>query len=375
MRIVVTGGGTGGHIFPAIAVCQELKRLDPDGEVLYIGGVNGMESTLVPQAGIPYRAVYARKFPARPSMGTLLGIASLIRGYIEARKILSDFRPDAIVGTGGYVAAATILCGCNQKRPALILENNRIPGRTNLKLASRVQKIGVSFEETIALFERSKCVVTGMPTRTSIVAPGSLTQLKARERFVPSTSNTVAVLIIGGSQGARAINRIVIEALPEMLARGFLVLHQTGQRNYDEVVEAANQRFEDASVSQVHRKSYVAMPFLSAEDMPVAYRAADVILCRGGISTLSEAASNGLPAIVVPLPTAYADHQTANARALEEVGAALCRPESEVTSSSLMDDLLRIGCEQDVRAKMTQASLRWGKPEAATTVAQIALEM
>ncbi len=375
MRIVVTGGGTGGHIFPAIAVCEELKRLDPDGEVLYIGGVNGMESTLVPQAGIPYRAVNARKFPSRPSLGTLLGVGSLIRGYMDARKILSDFHPDAIVGTGGYVAAATVLCGCNQKRPAIILENNRIPGRTNLKLASRVRKIGVSFEETIALFDRSKCVVTGMPIRTSIVAPGSLTRQDARERFVPSTPNTLAVLIIGGSQGARAINKIVIEALPEMLARGFLVLHQTGQRNYDEVVEAANQRFEDALVTQEHRNSYVAMPFINAEDMPIAYRAADAIVCRGGISTLSEAAANGLPAIVVPLPTAYADHQTANARALEQVGAALCRPESDVTTSNLMDDLVRICSEGDVRTIMTGASLRWGKPEAATTVARIALEM
>jgi UDP-N-acetylglucosamine--N-acetylmuramyl-(pentapeptide) pyrophosphoryl-undecaprenol N-acetylglucosamine transferase len=370
MRVLVTGGGTGGHIFPAIAVCEALKRLDTSGDLLYIGGSSGMETQIVPAAGIPFQAVTARKMPARPSLNTVRGLAALFKGYCEARTCICAFRANVVVGTGGYVAAATVLAAAKLGIPALILENNMIPGRTNLWLARSAKKICVSFQETMKRFPEGRCVLTGLPLREGIVAPADLTKQKAREQFDGLVPDRFTVLVIGGSQGARAINGMIVAAAPLLIKQDIQVLHQVGPKNMDEAALAAN------SAGLLYAGSgYVMRPFIDTSEMPAALRCADVIVCRGGISTISEATANGLPALIVPLPTAYADHQTANARAVEALGAALCRPESAMTGNSLAEEIAALQMNSGRLTDMARASVGIGRPDAADNVAKLALSL
>lgn len=369
MRIVLSGGGTGGHIFPALAVTESLRRLQPDVELLYIGATSGIETQIVPPRGIPFQAVTARKLRKVLSPATLLVVLSLAKGYFEARTYLRAFRADAVVGTGGYVAAAAVLAGAHLGLPAVILAPDCIPGRTNRLLARFVKKICVVFPETVALFPKSKTVVTGLPVRAGIVAPAEVTPQAARCRFATLRSDAFTVLVLGGSQGAQAINNLIVEAAPELLKAGVQVLHQAGARNF----EAVQKQVREKGLQD--REGYCPVAFLDEEQMPMALRAADVAVSRGGISTLSELMANALPAMVVPLPTAYADHQTANARALENAGAALLRPENALSVSNLVTDLLALREDPARRQRMAEASRAMGRPDAADEVAKLVLEV
>ena len=369
MRVVVSGGGTGGHIFPALAVCEALERLDSSGERLFIGGTTGMETEIVPKAGVPFQAVTARKLRKMLSFSTVGVALSLVKGYREAKTYLRAFKADVVVGAGGYVAAATVLAGAKLGLPALILENNVVPGRTNRWLARYAQKVCVSFEQTGREFPVGKSVVTGMPLRAGIVAESAVTPGLARSRFAGLAGDRFTVVVIGGSQGAKAVNMLVLDAATDLLGAGLQILHQTGPKNFEEACKGATERRLPVG------DGYVPLAFLDSEEVPLALRAADLIVCRGGISTLSEAMANGLPALVIPLPTAYADHQTANAKALEAGGAGLHCAERELTAAQLRDTILGLREDAGRRAQMAEASRKMGRPDAATEVAKLVLEM
>ncbi len=369
MRVVVSGGGTGGHIFPALAVVEALERADPTGDRLYIGGSTGMETQIVPQAGVPFQAVTARKLRKLISPSTV-GVAwSLFKGYREARTYLRAFRAEAVVGTGGYVAGAAMLAGVTLGLPTLILAPDLVPGRTNRLLARFVKKVCVVFPETVKVFGTTKSVVTGLPLRSAIVLSPEVTPQKARCTFPGLRPDAFTVLVAGGSQGARAVNNLVLGAAPELLAAGLQILHQTGPKNFEEVTEQAKAQGLTAE------KGYLPIAFFDATQMPLALRAADMFVCRGGISTLSEAMANGLPALVIPLPTAYADHQTANARALEAAGGGLHRAENDLTAAKLGADILGLRADSRRLAAMSQAARALGKSDAADVVAQLILSL
>lgn len=372
MRVVVTGGGTGGHIFPAIAVSEALSHIGSPADIglLYIGGSSGMEAQIVPAAGIPFKAITARKMPAALSAATARGLASLVKGYLEARSYLREFRADLVIGTGGYAAAATVLAAAHLGIPTMILENNVVAGRTNLRLGRFAKTICVSFEETIKQFPPNRCVVTGMPLRAGIVAPPELTKERARSCFAGLFPNRFTVLVIGGSQGARAINGLILGAVPALAERNIQILHQAGPTNAKDVALSAEAAglFRNAS-------GYVVRPFIQSTDMPAALRSADLIVCRGGISTLSEATANGLAAVIIPLPTAYADHQTANARAMERLGTAICRPEATLTADGLADEIIALCADPVQLTQMAAASRLNGRPHAAEDVARLACDL
>jgi UDP-N-acetylglucosamine--N-acetylmuramyl-(pentapeptide) pyrophosphoryl-undecaprenol N-acetylglucosamine transferase len=369
MRVVVSGGGTGGHIYPALAIAEGLRRQQPDVELLYIGGVSGMEMRIVPEQGVPFQAVTSRKLRKTLSLSTVGVLLSLVKGYREAQTYIRAFRAEAVVGTGGYAAAATVLAGARLGIPTLIHEGNVIPGRTNRLLARYARRICVTFAETLAQFPKDKGVLTGLPLRASIVAPLEVTPQEARCRFSGLAPDAFTVLAVGGSQGARALNRIVLGAVPGLLDAGAQVLHQTGPNHFEAVkTEAEAQNLWE-------RPGYCPRAFLDEIQLSLALRAADVIVCRGGVSTLSEALVNGLPALIVPLPTSYADHQTFNARALESAGAALLRPENSLSASNLRDDLLALRADPARRQRMAEASRALGRPHAADDVAKLVLEL
>jgi UDP-N-acetylglucosamine--N-acetylmuramyl-(pentapeptide) pyrophosphoryl-undecaprenol N-acetylglucosamine transferase len=369
MRVVVSGGGTGGHIFPALAVVEALERADPGGERLYIGGSTGMETQIVPQAGVPFQAVTAKKLRKLISPGTVGVVWSLFKGYREARTYLKAFRAEAVVGTGGYVAGAAMLAGVTLGLPTLILAPDLIPGRTNRLLARYANKVCVVFPETVPVLGATKSVVTGLPLRSGIVLPPEITPQQARCRFEGLQPDAFTVLVVGGSQGAQAVNRLVLGAAPDLLAAGVQILHQTGPKNFDEVTQQAKAQGLTAE------KGYLPLAFLDATQMPPALRAADLFVCRGGISTLSEAMANALPTLVIPLPSAYADHQTANAKALETAGAGLHRAENSLTASKLSAEILELRAAPERLAAMSQASRALGKADAADAVAKLILSL
>ncbi|HZP84854.1 MAG TPA: undecaprenyldiphospho-muramoylpentapeptide beta-N-acetylglucosaminyltransferase [Chthonomonadaceae bacterium] len=369
MRVVVSGGGTGGHIYPALAIAEALKRQRPDVELLYIGGASGMETRIVPEYGVPFQAVTSRKLRKVLSPGTVGALLALWKGYREAQTYIRAFGANIVVGTGGYAAAATVLAGVRSGLPTLIHEGNALPGRTNRFLARYAQKVCVTFEETIERFPPGKAALTGLPLRQGIVAPPDVTPQAARCRFDGFGPDAFTVLVVGGSQGAQALNRVVLEAVPGLLDAGVQILHQTGVNNFEGVRSQAEER------QLMERAGYQPVAFLDGAQMPLAFRAADVIVCRGGISTLSEALANGLPAVVVPLPTAYADHQTYNAKALVAGGAALLRPENELTASNLNQDLRALRDDPARRQQMAAASRAMGRPQAADEVAKLVLEL
>lgn len=364
MRIVVSGGGSGGHIFPALAVAEGVRRQRQEAELLFIGGTSGMECQIVPERGVPFQAVTARKLRKLVSPSTLLVLFALFKGYREARQYLRAFRAQAVVGTGGYVAAGAVLAGAKLGLPTLIVSPDVVPGRTNRMLARSARRICIAFEETRAQFPAEKCVLTGLPLRAGVVAQKEITPALARCEFESLAAAPFTVLIIGGSQGAQAINRLVLDALPQWLDAGMQVLHQTGTRNLDAV------RTEAQSRGILGREGYLPVGFLDERQVPLAMRSADIIVCRGGISTLSEAMVNGLPAIVIPLPTAYADHQTINARALEKAQAAYLRTEGELTVAKLTADIQELRTDPTKRATMQQAMRAISHPLAADLVAQ-----
>jgi UDP-N-acetylglucosamine--N-acetylmuramyl-(pentapeptide) pyrophosphoryl-undecaprenol N-acetylglucosamine transferase len=369
MRIVVSGGGTGGHIMPALAVAEALSALEPAAEILYIGSTSGMETQLVPKYGVAYQAVTARKLRKLISPSTVGVALSLLKGYTEARAYLRAFKAQAVVSTGGYVAGATALAGARLRLPAVLLEGNAVPGRTNLLAARYASRVCVVFPDTADRFPRGKAVVTGLPLRAGVVLPESVTPQEARCRLEGLRQERFTVLVMGGSQGARALNERMAAGAARIVRAGAQVLHQTGERHLDSVRGAIRQHGID------QEQGYVTRPFLDAAEVPLALRAADLIVCRGGISTLSEVMVNGVPAIVVPLPTAYADHQTLNAQALERAGAALVRPEAELTGDAAADDILKLMESPETRERMSAASRAMGRPDAARDVARLTLNL
>lgn len=367
MRVVVSGGGTGGHIFPALAVAESVRALRPEAEVLFIGGSTGMETQIVPARGVPFQAVTARKLRKVLSPSTLLVGLSLLKGYSEARTYLRAFRAEAVVGTGGYVAAAAVLAGASLGLPTVIVAPDYLPGRTNRLLARWARRICVVFGETADRFPRDRTVVTGMPLRSGVVLPPEISPEQARVRFEGLVPDAFTVLVIGGSQGAKTLNERILSAAPGLLDAGMQILHQTGARNIDGVQAAARSLME--------RGGYRPVGFLDDQQVPLALRAADVIVCRGGISTLAENLVNGLPALIVPLPTAYADHQTINARALEARGAALLRPQAELLPDRLIADLMALRDAPDRLRAMSAQCLEIAAPRAADAVATEVISM
>jgi UDP-N-acetylglucosamine--N-acetylmuramyl-(pentapeptide) pyrophosphoryl-undecaprenol N-acetylglucosamine transferase len=369
MRVVLSGGGTGGHIMPAIAIGEALRKLNPDTELLFIGGISGMETEIVPKYDIPFQAVTSRKLRKLISPGTLGVLASLVKGYKEARQFIAGFRADVVVGTGGYAAAATVLAGHRLGIPTLIHEGNVIGGRTNRILGRMVDRVCLTFEQTAPEFPAGKTLTTGLPLRSGIVLSSKITPSVARCRFPGMNPEAFTLFITGGSQGSRAMNSVVIASLAELSRAGVQIIHHTGRKNYDEVCEKVRSENLDLTAG------YYAVPFLDEAAMPLALRAADLILSRGGISSLAEATANGRPLIVVPLPTAYADHQTHNARALEKAGAAIHLPEAGLTAESLVKTVTELHENRQRLQDLAAASKAFGRPDAAKRVAAETLRL
>lgn len=354
---------------PALAVAESLCSMVPNAERLFIGAHTGMESDIVPRLGFPYQPITTQKLYKTFSLSSIKVLLSVWKGYHEAITYLRAFRADVVIGTGGYVAAAAVMAGRKLGIPTFIHEGNAVAGRTNLWLSKFVNQIGTTFEEVTGEFPVGKTVVTGMPLRAGIVAPVQISVPVARSTFEGLDPNRFTVLVTGGSQGARNLNSVVLNTVPSLLDSGMQVLHLTGTRNFEGVEAEARAK------GLLEREGYLPRAFCNEQEMPLAWRSADVVVCRGGVSTLAESWANRLPTIIVPLPSAYADHQTANAKIVEKHGAGLLRSEATLTPELLTQDLVRFQQDSDYYTRLKAATLTLSRPNAADTVAKEVLKM
>ena len=350
MRALIAAGGTGGHIYPGLAVAREVVRRDPRAVVRFVGTAKGLETRLVPQAGFELSLIESAGLVNMGLRERLRGAAVLPKSFAAARRLIREFRPDVVIGAGGYVSGPVLLTAALMRVPTLVMESNAVPGFTNRVLARFVRAAAVSFEEALPYF-RGKGVVTGNPVR--------------REFFdVPEKEADPAafsLLIFGGSQGARAVNLAMVEALPHLSARRdtLRVTHQTGKLDFERVREG----YEAAGWSgRAEVREYI-------DDMVSAFSRADLIVSRAGATTSFELMAAGRPAIMVPLPGQL--EQRKNAEALERAGAARLVPQAELTGERLAREIDSIAARPGRAAEMGRAARKLARGDAAATTVDL----
>jgi UDP-N-acetylglucosamine--N-acetylmuramyl-(pentapeptide) pyrophosphoryl-undecaprenol N-acetylglucosamine transferase len=355
MRAILAGGGTGGHVIPALAIANELKK-SYGAEVLFIGTARGIENRLVPAAGYPLQLVRVGALKNVSLMTRAKTAFDLPRAVWSAGRMLSEFAPDVVIGVGGYASGPAMLAAVVKHIPTLAFEPNVVPGFANRVVARFVSGAAVHFEETAKYFRHAE--VTGVPVRQAFFEIPVLSNKK--RGGVPT------LLVFGGSQGAHAINEAMIRCLPELQrqAPGVHIIHQTGERDYNDALAAYQ------SSSSAGGESAEVFKFI--EDMPAAFARADLVVCRSGASTVAEITAAGKPAIFVPFPRAADDHQRVNAEALAREGAAVVVEESKLEGVWLAETIAALLGDPQRLQLMSEAARELAHPNAARDIAAMA---
>jgi UDP-N-acetylglucosamine--N-acetylmuramyl-(pentapeptide) pyrophosphoryl-undecaprenol N-acetylglucosamine transferase len=357
LKIILSGGGTGGHIFPAISVANEIRRRVPDAEILFVGAKGRMEMEKVPQAGYAIEGLHIAGIQRRMSLANLMLPFKLLRSLWQARKIVRAFKPHVVVGTGGYASGAVLRMAAWMRVPILIQEQNSYAGLTNRLLARSASRICVAFEGMDAFFPREKIVVTGNPVRRNAVEiDGKRDEAIAFFGLHPERKT---LLIIGGSLGARAINDALLSQLEKLAENNIQVVWQTGKVSF-EAVSAFQSEF--------------IRPFQFIDRMDLAYAAADLVISRAGAIAVTEICITGKAAILVPLPSAAEDHQTRNAEALTAHDAALI-VNNEQAQEYLVDKAISLLISDAEREKLAKNAAALALPNAAVLIADEVLKL
>lgn len=355
MRVVLSGGGTGGHIYPALAVAKQFSEEFPGTEFLYIGGTKGLESKLVPNEKMRFEAIEISGFRRKLSVDNVKTVMRFLKGVQKSKQLLREFKPDVVIGTGGYVCGPVVYAASRLGIPSVIHEQNAVPGLTNKFLSKYVSAVAVSFEGTENAFSGAKHVLyTGNPRATTVFKAD-------KERGYASLglpSGSDIVLVAGGSRGARAINEAMIEMAPltEKLS-GVHFVYVTGESYFDATVEEIRKK-----VGQIPSRLHVT-PYI--HNMPEVLAATKVIAGRSGASFLAEVTALGIPSILIPSPNVTNNHQEKNARSLEKAGAASVILEKDLSGEALFAEVSRIVKGDSVWPVMSEASRSMGKPDSA----------
>src|SRR5882724_5233009 len=352
MRAILAGGGTGGHVIPALAIAQELQNRY-SAEVLFIGTARGIENRLVPASGFPLRLVQVGALNKVSLKTRLKTLFDLPRAVWDSRRVLAEFQPDIVIGVGGYASGPAMLAAILKGTPTLAFEPNVVPGFANRLVARWVSGAAVHFEETAQYFRNAE--VTGVPVREAFFQIAG----KAPAHVNPT------LLVFGGSQGANAINQAMIQCLPELVKQvpNIHIIHQTGERGYNDAQAGYRQAGLSAEV----------FPFIT--DMPAFFARADLLLCRSGASTVAEITAAGKPAVFVPFPRAAEDHQRVNARALERAGAAVVLEETKLDEVWLVETVSTMLGDSQRLARMSEAARSLAHPNAAHDIAEMAARL
>jgi UDP-N-acetylglucosamine--N-acetylmuramyl-(pentapeptide) pyrophosphoryl-undecaprenol N-acetylglucosamine transferase len=360
LRVLIAGGGTGGHLFPGIAFARALLARVPDALVSFAGTAQGLETRVVPREGFPLDVIRSAGLKGKSATALVRGMALLPMSAWDAWRVVATRRPHIVIGLGGYSAGPIVLVAAARGIPTLLMEQNAVPGLTNRLLARIVRAAAVTYDSTLSYFG-AKGFVSGNPVRPEFFEGGD-----ADGRITLGTPRAAArILIFGGSQGAHAINMAMVEAAPDLAAAAISlgITHQTGTRDLDVVRHAYRQAGLAARVE----------PFLY--EMHREVKAADLLVCRAGATTLAEIAAAGRPAILVPLPTATDDHQRRNAEVLARAGAADLIEQCDLTGAVLADRILAIVGDPARRARMGAAVAALARPDAAAVIVDRTLEL
>jgi UDP-N-acetylglucosamine--N-acetylmuramyl-(pentapeptide) pyrophosphoryl-undecaprenol N-acetylglucosamine transferase len=356
MRVLIAAGGTGGHIYPGIAVAKEVMRRDAKSEVRFVGTARGLETRLVPQAGFELSLIESAGLKNVGMAARLRGVLVLPKSFLAARRLIREFRPDIVVGAGGYVSGPVLLTAALMRKRTLVMESNALPGFTNRRLARFVDRAAVTFEAALPYF-RGKGIVIGNPVRREFfdIPP------KARD------ATRFSVLVFGGSQGARAINEAMVAALPNLeVERDVLRLtHQTGEADFEKVQAG----YTDAGWGE----NAVVRRYI--DNMVAEFAQTDLIICRAGATTSAELVAAGKTAIMIPFPQAADDHQRKNAEALQAAGAARMILQHELTGERLAQEIAALVQSPDELTRMETASRKLARGDAAAAAVDLMEEL
>ena len=367
VRVVIAGGGTGGHLYPGIAVARELLKRRPDTRISFAGTARGIEARVVPREGFPLDLLRSGGLKGKSMVDRARAVALLPLGMVDAWRIVGARRPHLVIGVGGYSSGPVVLAAAARGVATMLLEQNAVPGLTNRMLAPFVRAAAVTFESTCAFFG-SKGFVSGNPVRPEFlegIRDGRNSGAGGDPSGARADASDARVLVFGGSQGAHAINVAMAEAAAELAAGSppLRLTHQTGERDLEMVRDAYRRAGLEADVQ----------PFLY--DMARRVADADLIVCRSGATTLAEITAAGKAAILIPLPAATDDHQRKNAEALASVGAARLLPQAEMTGPELARRILELAADAGTRARIAGAARALAKPDAARVIVDRALKL
>ncbi|RKO63893.1 undecaprenyldiphospho-muramoylpentapeptide beta-N-acetylglucosaminyltransferase [Caldibacillus debilis] len=361
MRLVVSGGGTGGHIYPALAFMKTVREADPNAEFLYIGTEKGLEKSIVGKENIPFETIEISGFKRKLSPDNVKTAIQFLRGVRRSKALLKRFRPDIVVGTGGYVCGPVVYAAHRLGIPTMIHEQNSVPGLTNKFLSRYVDKIAISFAQSARYFPEEKTVLTGNPRATEVLG---FDGKKGLEKLGLAPDKKT-VLIFAGSRGARPINEAVLQALPRFAEKDYQILYVTGEVHF----EAVYQHYAAAGGP----KNVFVKPFL--HEMQEILSGVDLVVSRAGATTIAEITSLGLPAILIPSPYVTNNHQEKNAMMLQEKGAARVILERELDGGKLAEEIDKILFDENRLEEMKKASKSLGIGDAARRMYRLAEEM
>jgi UDP-N-acetylglucosamine--N-acetylmuramyl-(pentapeptide) pyrophosphoryl-undecaprenol N-acetylglucosamine transferase len=353
IKVIIAGGGTGGHLYPGIALAEEIEKRW-QAKILFIGTSYGIENKVIPKTHYEFKKIWMRGLQRKMSIGNLLFPFRLLISLIQCAFIILAFRPDLIIGTGGYVSGPVLMMGIAWGVPTIIQEQNSFPGLVNRLLGKWADQVHVTYEASLRYFkDRPNIFVSGNPVRGNF---NKIERTKAVDKF-NLRKDKITLFIFGGSQGSRAINMLVLNSLERLMTRADLqILWASGPSDF-ELVANKCQHFKD----RISLHPYI-------EDMAWAYAASDVVLCRSGASALSEITICGLPSILIPFPYSTSGHQEFNARTMEKAGAAIVILEESLTEDALIQSIVELLNDPNKRKAMSKAARQLSKPDAAKEI-------
>lgn len=368
MRVIMAGGGTGGHIYPALTIAKEIIRKRPDAEILFIGGKRGLEAKIIPKEGFRLITLDLEGIPRQISLKVFRSIGLAARGVWQTFRIVKEFRPNLVVGTGGYVCGPVVLAAALMGIPCAIQEQNAFPGLTNRTLGRFVDRIFLAYPEAERFFRKSKIRVYGNPIRSAEFAGAVRAKAESALGLAPNHTN---LFVFGGSQSARKINQTLLAIVSDLLREfpKLQIVMMTGLKDH----QAVEQQVAKMKLSpELRNRLFLMAYFYKIAD---AYKASDLVLARAGAISLAEITCFGLPALLIPFPFATNNHQEFNARVLEKRGAAKVLLESELTPESLKLALTELLKDEKNRALMARASLAMSRPQAAEDIVTELLQL
>ncbi|MBU7455641.1 undecaprenyldiphospho-muramoylpentapeptide beta-N-acetylglucosaminyltransferase [Leuconostoc fallax] len=352
MRVILSGGGTGGHIYPALALSEAVLHHEPDSEFLYVGSERGVEANIVPKTGMPFKQLVVQGFKRSLSFENIKTIRLFLKAVKQAKKIIREFQPDVVVGTGGYVSGAVVYAAQQLHIPTVIHEQNSVAGVTNKFLSRGATRVGIAFEMAKHEFPKGKVVLVGNPRAQQVA------NIKSHFswRTLSLRDDRQTLLIFGGSQGAPAINLAVLEAIPHFNQQTYQVVIVTGPKRYQNMLDLLTEK-------QIELSDNVRiLPYI--DNMPEVLSETSAIVSRAGATSIAEITALGIPSILIPSPYVTGDHQTKNAQSLVDAGAALMIKEPDLSGIKLAEASDKLLLNQDFGDVMAAQSAKIGMPDA-----------